>query len=125
PAEMPTEGLSKADKTKLGLIAAVGHHPELLLLDEPTHELDQVIRQEIWRFLKEISRNKNVAVVTSAQVSDDLDRLADTVLMLNKGRAVEYEPAAILKERYGTSRFEEVFSKSTGTVLKASAGNNS
>ncbi len=82
--------LSKSSTTKLGLIAAAGHRPALLLLDEPMRDLDPVVCHEISLLLKDLSREQNVGIVVSSPVLEDLKRIADTVLMLNYGRVAEY-----------------------------------
>ena len=68
---------------KLGLISALGHRPSLLILDEPTSGLDPLIRVDILDFLRRLARTENVCVLLSSHISDDLDQIADCVLMLN------------------------------------------
>ena len=111
--------LSKGNRIKLGLIAAIAHRPQLLILDEPTSGLDPVIRIDILEFLRTLSRDDGAGVVMSSHVSDDLDRIADSVLMLNEGRVVEYAPAAVLLDRYGKSQLEDVFLHAIGRVPTA------
>ena len=116
--------LSKGNRIKLGLIAAIAHRPQLLILDEPTSGLDPVIRIDILEFLHTLSRDDGAGVVMSSHVSDDLDRIADSVLMLNEGRVVEYAPAAVLLDRYGKSQLEDVFLHAIGRVPTARAAHS-
>jgi len=108
------ESLSKGNRIKLGLIAAVGHRPSLLLLDEPTSGLDPLVRVDILRFLKKLAREESVSIVLSSHISDDLDQIADTVMMLDKGRAIEYACTSTLIEKYGKPRLEEIFVTAIG-----------
>ncbi len=101
--------LSRGNRTKLALVAAAAHHPVLLLLDEPTAGLDPLVRRDILTFLKDLSKNHGVGIVLSSHISDDLDKLADWVLMLNGGRVVEYAHAPALVQDYGRERMEDIF----------------
>ena len=111
---MKIETLSKGTRIKLGLISAVGHRPSLLILDEPTSGLDPLVRLDILRFLKDLAREENVSILLSSHISDDLDQIADSVLMLNKGRLVEYARASSLIDKYGQPRLEGIFIAAIG-----------
>ena len=108
--------LSKGNRAKLNLIAALTHRPRLLVLDEPTSGLDPVVRTEILDALRRCTVEEETGIVLSSHVSDDLDRIADTVLMLNKGSVVEYAPVHVLLERYEQTRLEEVFLNAIGRI---------
>src|SRR5437867_9458599 len=101
--------LSRGARAKLALIASSGHNPLLLLLDEPTAGLDPLVRRDILAFLKVLAKEKGVGIVLSSHISDDLGRLADSVLMLHKGRVVEYATAAALARNHELSRLEDIF----------------
>jgi ABC-2 type transport system ATP-binding protein len=103
------ETLSKGNCIKLGLIAAVGHGPQVLLLDEPTSGLDPLVRLDILRFLEALASEEHTSIVLSSHISNDLDQIADSVLMLYRGRVVEYAPAASLVAKYGQERLEDIF----------------
>lgn len=108
-AEVKMEQLSKGNRIKVGLISAVGHRPSLLILDEPTSGLDPLVRREILEFLNKLAHNDKVSILLSSHISDDLDQIADSVLMLNEGRVVEYARASCLLTKYGQPRLEEIF----------------
>ena len=108
--------LSRENRVKLGLIAAVTHRPRLLILDEPASGLDPVARIDFLDALRQISVQEETAVVLSSHESDDLDRIADTVLMLHNGQVVEYAATHVLVERYSQTRLEEVFHHAIGRI---------
>jgi ABC-2 type transport system ATP-binding protein len=112
--------LSPGDKLKLRLVAALGHRPLVLFLDEPMLKQEPAVWLEVHSFLKQISRDENVAIVISSDVSDSLDRLAETVLMLKRGSVVHYDQAATLKKQYGLSSLEDVYLESAQKVSTAS-----
>jgi ABC-2 type transport system ATP-binding protein len=92
------ENLSKGNRIKVGLISAVGHRPSLLILDEPTSGLDDLDRLDILHFLRVLAREEDTSIVLSSHISDDLDQIADSTLMLNRGRVVEYARASCLEK---------------------------
>jgi ABC-2 type transport system ATP-binding protein len=112
--EMRIQNLSKGNRVKLGLISALGHRPSLLILDEPTSGLDPLIRVDILDFLRRLARTENVCVLLSSHISDDLDQIADSVLMLNEGRVVEYSQTCSLLQKYSLAQLEAVFLHAIG-----------
>jgi len=78
---MPIKNLSKGNKQKVGVVQALMHRPELLLLDEPTAGLDPLMQQEVYRLLRE-------AQTDGATVSE-VEALADRVAIIREGVIVE------------------------------------
>jgi ABC-2 type transport system ATP-binding protein len=95
--DLNIEKLSHGNRIKLSLISAMGHRPSLLILDEPTSGLDLLSRTDILRFLKNLAREENTSILLSSHISDDLDYIANSVLMLNHGRVVEYARVSCLE----------------------------
>jgi ABC-2 type transport system ATP-binding protein len=78
--------LSRGTLVKLALLLAVAHEPDLLVLDEPTSGLDPLIREE---FLEGVLRGvceRPQTVFLSSHLLGDVERLADTVGILDQGR---------------------------------------
>ncbi len=86
--EMKIESLSLTGRRTVGLIAALGHRPSLLILDQPTAGIDASVRNDMLDFLRQLSREDKVTIVLSSQVPDEFDRIADGVLTLSDGRQV-------------------------------------
>jgi ABC-2 type transport system ATP-binding protein len=108
--------LSKGNRVKLGLMAAVAHRPRLLLLDEPTSGLDPIVRLDILEFLKDLAAMQHVGIILSSHISDDLDQIAHTVLMLHEGRRVELAATADLLTHYKLAKLETVFLHAIGKI---------
>jgi len=86
--ETPVSALSRGNRTKLALVAALAHGPRLLLLDEPTAGLDPVVRAEVLDVLWEITEDGDHAVLYSTHVLSDISRLADELAFLRDGQLV-------------------------------------
>lgn len=82
----PVKDYSKGMKTKLSLAAALAHQPRLLILDEPTSGLDPVVREEILDIFREFIQDESHAILFSSHITSDLDKIADSVAFLHKGR---------------------------------------
>lgn len=91
--------LSAGQLQKLGLVLALGHHPELLILDEPVASLDPIARREFLRTLLEIAQDERHTVLFSTHITSDLDRVASHVALLQEGRITCHEELDGLKDR--------------------------
>ncbi|MGD2120120.1 MAG: ABC transporter ATP-binding protein [Gemmatimonadota bacterium] len=78
--------LSGGMKQKLSLSCALIHHPEVLLLDEPTFGVDPVSRRDLWLILHEMVE-EGVTVIVSTSYLDEAER-CDRVALLNDGRVL-------------------------------------
>lgn len=92
--------LSPGGLSKLGLLFAVCHHPELLLLDEPASALDPLARERVLSLLLEVAREDGATVVVSSHVLHDVERVVDRVIVLERGRLRESAPLDEVKERF-------------------------
>jgi ABC-2 type transport system ATP-binding protein len=100
PLHTPVSKLSRGNRTKLALVAALAPGPRLLLLDEPTSGLDPVVRSEVLDVLWEITEDGDHAVLYSTHVLSDISRLADELAFLRDGRLVLRTPRDELGEQW-------------------------
>jgi ABC-2 type transport system ATP-binding protein len=90
--------LSAGQIQKLALILALGHEPDLLVLDEPVAALDPVARRDFLRTLLDIAQNENRTVLFSTHITSDLERVADRVAVLRGGRIIIHDELDTLKD---------------------------
>lgn len=89
--------LSGGMKQKLSLSCALIHHPEVLLLDEPTFGVDPISRRDLWLILHEMVAS-GVTVVVSTSYLDEAER-CDRVALLDHGRVLALDTPAALQAR--------------------------
>ena len=92
--------LSFGARIKLGLILALSHHPDLLLLDEPIIGLDPVSKQEVFSQLLEAVREGNRSVLISSHDLHDLERFTDHIGIIHNGRMLLEGPTSEIVERF-------------------------
>jgi ABC-2 type transport system ATP-binding protein len=90
--------LSKGMKTKLALVIALAHHPDVLLLDEPSAGLDPRSRVVLFDLLRAV-RAEGRGVLFSTHNVDEVEPLADRVLIIHRGAVLTDESIAKLRER--------------------------
>jgi len=90
--------LSKGNKQKVGVLQALMHRPELLMLDEPTFGLDPLIQQEVLHLILE-ARQNGTTVFFSSHILSEVQEIADRVAIIRKGVVVEVAEPGLLIER--------------------------
>lgn len=89
--------LSKGERKKIGLLLALIGRPELLILDEPTSDLDPFVREQCWRLFKDKGRT----VFFSTHLWEEAERYADRIVFIAGGRIRQVDtPQAFLSEKY-------------------------
>ncbi len=107
--DRPYGKLSAGQKTRASLAKALLNVPELLLLDEPTASLDPDTADWVRGTLQSYCTDHQASIVLASHNMAEVERLADRVIMLEKGRIVADETPAALISRFGRSTLEEVF----------------
>lgn len=99
PLEDRVGPLSVGQLQTLGIALALGHEPDLLVLDEPVASLDPNARREFLRTLLEISDQSERTILFSTHITSDLERIAGRVAILRDGQIVFHGELDELKER--------------------------
>ena len=96
--------LSEGMKVKYALALALSHHARLLILDEPTSGLDPVSRDELLDILLDLQR-EGVSILFSTHITSDLEKCADDILYIRKGRVEAHDD---IKRFTGSYRLVEL-----------------
>lgn len=86
PVKKKIGKFSKGMKMKLQIAAALSHNAKLLIMDEATTGLDPVVRNEILNIFLEYLQDENNSILMSSHITSDLEKIADSVTFINKGR---------------------------------------
>lgn len=92
--------LSKGEELKFQLAFALAHAPKLLVLDEPAGSFDPEFRVEFFKVLKEFIADGTKSVIISTHLTEDLDRMADYITYLEKGKCLLSTDIESLRESY-------------------------
>jgi ABC-2 type transport system ATP-binding protein len=85
-ADRPIKTFSGGDRQRLGIAQAQVNYPDLLILDEPAASLDPLGRRDVLAVMSKL--RKYTTVFYSTHILDDVQRVSDTVVILNKGALV-------------------------------------
>lgn len=114
--------LSKGSAAKLQLLLAIGHDPDVLVLDEPTSGFDPLARDEFLEGILSVNLaaaegGRQRTVLFSSHGLTDVQRLADSVALMHEGRLVLHEPTERLLS--STKRIRAVIEGGPPTALPA------
>ena len=91
--------LSGGQKRRVAIAGVIAMHPEVLILDEPTAGLDPGGRDEIFELIKDLHANNDMTVILSSHSMDDMAKLVNTLMVMNKGRLeIMGSPREVFKE---------------------------
>jgi len=92
--------LSKGQKARAGLLIALAHRPELLVLDEPSSGLDPIVRRDILGAVIRTIADEGRTVLFSSHLLEEVEQVADHVTMINQGRIVLSDRLDAIKESH-------------------------
>lgn len=80
--------LSKGQQKKFDLVMALSHHPKLIIMDEPTANLDPIVRNEFLDILQDHIEKEEATVFYSTHITSDLDKVADYLVFIYNGNII-------------------------------------
>jgi ABC-2 type transport system ATP-binding protein len=119
-AEVLVRTFSGGMRRRLDLAASLMGEPPVLFLDEPTTGLDPQGRNDLWAMLRELVDGGTTLVLTT-QYLEEADRLADNIVVLDRGRIVAEGPPEELKARVGGERIAVTLASEDGLSSAAEA----
>ncbi|MCM3359840.1 ABC transporter ATP-binding protein [Psychrobacillus sp. MER TA 171] len=100
PLTKSLKNFSKGMKMKASIAIALSHHAELIIMDEPTSGLDPTFRRELLDIFQGIMVNEGRSIFFSTHTTSDLERFADYIVLVDKGKILLNQRIDELQERY-------------------------
>jgi ABC-2 type transport system ATP-binding protein len=104
PAQIPIKDLSRGMTMKLATAVSMSHGAKLLLLDEATSGLDPIVREEMLDLFLEFVENEEHSILMSSHITSDLEKIADYITFIHKGKIILTEQKDTLLYKFGICR---------------------
>lgn len=101
PKDKKIKDFSKGMKVKLAFAVALSHNAELLILDEATSGLDPIIRDDVLDMLIDFVQDESHSVLVSFHITSDLEKVADYITFIHKGKLIFTQDKDTLIDNYG------------------------
>lgn len=88
PVSKEIKQFSKGMKMKFTIAVALSHNPRLLILDEATSGLDPIVRDEVLDIFLDFVQDETHAVLVSSHITSDLEKIADYITFIHKGKLI-------------------------------------
>jgi len=98
PKNTKVKALSKGQNSSLALLLALGHRPDIVILDDPTLGLDPIARKDFLRHVIELLQSNGVTVFFSSHLLYEIEPVADHIAILDKGVIIKASRTAQLRE---------------------------
>ena len=127
PIDKDLKLFSRGMQMKTSLILALSHNADLLILDEATSGLDPIARDDILDLLLDFIQDENKSILISSHILSDLEKIADDIAFIHRGKLIFLENKEDLKEKYGIAtltkdEFESLDKRAIVGVRKHSFG---
>jgi ABC-2 type transport system ATP-binding protein len=100
PVDRSLRHCSRGMKMKAALLVSLAYRPELLVMDEPFAGLDALVREEFSQGILEVTGDRPWTVFVSSHDIDEVERLADWIGIINRGRLELVEPVSSMLSRF-------------------------
>ncbi|MBX4196655.1 ABC transporter ATP-binding protein [Candidatus Pacearchaeota archaeon] len=109
-ANTKAQNLSVGMKKRLDLACSMMHRPDVLIMDEPTSDLDPLLREQILNLIKHINKQGTTVIITT-HILEEMDEICDKVAILCNKKIVEEGDPLKIRAKYGASNLNKVFEK--------------
>ncbi len=107
PLEQKIKTFSRGMTMKLTIAVALSHQARFLILDEATAGLDPVVREEVLVLFQEFVEDERNSILMSSHITSDLEKIADYITFLHKGKVVLSENKDVLLYEYGIAKMKQ------------------
>lgn len=98
PKTSKVKALSKGQNSRLALLLALGHRPDVVILDDPTLGLDPIARKDFLRYVIDLLQSDGVTVFFSSHLLYEIEPVADHVAILDRGVIIKTGKTDLLRE---------------------------
>lgn len=121
PAKKPCGDFSRGMRMKLQIAVAMSHNAKLLIMDEPTSGLDPIVRNEMIQIFREYVSEKDHSILLSSHITGDLEKIADELVFINRGKIVLAGNKNEILEKHGLIKCkkDELNKISKSLIVKA------
>ncbi len=98
PKNTKVKELSKGQNSSLALLLALGHRPDIVILDDPTLGLDPIARKDFLRHVIDLLQSNNVTVFFSSHLLYEIEPVADHIAILDKGIIIKASKTEQLRD---------------------------
>lgn len=110
--------LSKGQQKKFEIVMTLSHHPKIIIMDEPTANLDPLVRNEVLEMLQERIEKDNATVFFSTHITSDLDKIGDYLVFIYKGEIfLDGDKDSILQNQVIVKGKNELLQKDTESIF--------
>jgi ABC-2 type transport system ATP-binding protein len=98
PRKSKVKTLSKGQNSRLAMLLALGHHPKVVILDDPTLGLDPIARKEFLRYVIGLLQTNGITVFFSSHLLYEIEPVADRIAILDKGAIIKSGETFAIRE---------------------------
>ena len=103
-----TRSLSGGMKRRLMIAKALVHNPSILVLDEPTAGVDVTLRQQLWKYIKNL-KSKGKTILLTTHYIEEAERLCDRICIVANGKIVLSETKKKIMNKFKRKKLEDIF----------------
>jgi ABC-2 type transport system ATP-binding protein len=107
--------LSGGMRRRLLLARALMHRPRLVILDEPTAGVDFELRQELWRYIRQLHREGTTILLTTHYL-EEAEELCEEIALIQGGKLIARDSADGLRRHFGADTLADVYIKAMAGV---------
>ena len=111
-----TPRLSGGMRRRLLLARALMHRPRLVILDEPTAGVDFELRQELWRYIRQL-HSAGTTILLTTHYLEEAEELCEEIALIRSGRLIARDSAAGLRAAYDAASLADVYVKAMAIDL--------
>jgi ABC-2 type transport system ATP-binding protein len=107
--------LSGGMRRRLLLARALMHRPRLVILDEPTAGVDFELRQELWRYIRQL-HSEGTTILLTTHYLEEAEELCEEIALIQAGKLIARDSAEGLRRHFGASTLADVYMKAMAGV---------